>query len=495
MENVNAAGGTRTPGESAVRRRRERLFVFLVISGLLLYGIPAVSGAGIWSDEAFSLGMVRLGFREIWNLPDVDVHPPLYYYYLKLFLLVFGDSLISARIASAVPFLFILLFGGRQLGRLGGGGTGLLFMASFLAFPSLLPFAFEVRMYSLAAAFVFANGVFAYRCAALRGGADWFWLAICSAGAAYTHYYAALAAGLTDLALLAVLVWKRSGRMKYWAGSFGLMVLTYLPWCGHMFGQVKYKAEHEYWIREITLRTICSFVYQSFRVEGLHFCVLFLAAAYFILFVWSFRNKHGKTALILLLPVLVAGVGVAVSAIVRPVLVFRYLIPSLCVLPVFAALVLAPMFEAEKDRRLAAGVLSVILITGVINAVGWTVRENTEPENAFNRAWAERQDCDTYLVTASRTHASTVLAYFEEEKPIYASTIESGEANPFPNIFPLPEPFCPAGKEKLILITDKGKDPSEGVPEGYSCRWAEQIVEDDGCVYDIYELNPSGDHA
>lgn len=191
----------------------------------------------------------------------------------------------------------------------------------------------------------------------------------------------------------------------------------------------------------------------------------------------------------LLLPVLVAAVGVTVSLAVRPVLVFRYLVPTLSAFPVFAAVVLGHMFHMKTSRKLAAGILSIILIAGGINYADRMVKETGTPENSFNKSWVEQQDCDLYLVMGSLTHGSTVLGCFEEDKTIYTTQVESGEANPFPNIRSY-ESFCPSGKERIILLTDEGEPLLKELSDEYSCSFKEQIVEGDGCVYDVYELVP-----
>lgn len=476
--------------ELSPKVREEYIYLSLAVIGGIIYSILVFSGKNIWSDEAFSFGMIRLSFCEIWNLPAVDVHPPLYYFYLKCFTQIFGNSLISTKFASVIPALFILVFGGWQIYRLQNVRTGILFMTIYMAFPPLLLITFEVRMYTLATAFVFANIIFAYRCANLSNKMDWFWLAICSVGAAYTHYYAFVAVGLIDLALLVVIARNNTSKLKYLVGSFALMVLVYLPWCSHLFGQLKYKAANEYWISSVTLISVCGYIYKTFMVEGLPLFTILLGLSFLTLLIWSLKKGHEKTTFLLLLPTLVAAIGVAVSLAVRPVMIFRYLIPSLCVWPVFAATVLDHMLEMKEWKKFAIGILSVIILCEAVNAVSLIVIENSEPENSFDKAWVEEQDCDTYLVATWSTHASTVLACYEEEKSIYARSIESGDANPFPNIYSY-DSFDRATSGNVILLIDHGVKVTDKIAYGYSYNFKGDIIEGDGDVYDVYELIPN----
>ena len=123
-----------------------KLFYFgILIAGTVACLILAAGGSLVWSDEAFSLGMIRLGYREIWNLPSVDVHPPIYYFYLKSFTAIFGESVFTAKLASVLPYVFILAFGGRKLRYLFDKASGILFMVLFPSFTPLLRFAVEIR--------------------------------------------------------------------------------------------------------------------------------------------------------------------------------------------------------------------------------------------------------------------------------------------------------------------------------------------------------------
>lgn len=58
----------------------------------------------IWLDESFSIHMMGHSLDEIIHFTSIDVHPPLYYFILKLFVFVAGKHMIVYRIASIIPF-------------------------------------------------------------------------------------------------------------------------------------------------------------------------------------------------------------------------------------------------------------------------------------------------------------------------------------------------------------------------------------------------------
>ena len=67
----------------------------------------------IWFDEGYSAYLIKGNLSEIWGLTAVDVHPPFYYYLLKIWSLAFGTSLISLRMMSVffgVASIVLLFF-------------------------------------------------------------------------------------------------------------------------------------------------------------------------------------------------------------------------------------------------------------------------------------------------------------------------------------------------------------------------------------------------
>ncbi|MBO5568840.1 MAG: hypothetical protein J6A79_07930, partial [Clostridia bacterium] len=115
-----------------IRKQYRGAYILVLLSAMLVYVVLSFGGRHIWADEAFSFGMTRLSFGEMWRLPNVDVHPLLYYFYLKCFQSAFGTSVPAARMASVLPYMMILVFGGKQLRKLFDEETALAFMVLFL---------------------------------------------------------------------------------------------------------------------------------------------------------------------------------------------------------------------------------------------------------------------------------------------------------------------------------------------------------------------------
>src|SRR4051812_40294221 len=72
----------------------------LVIGALFrLYNLTALA---LWHDEAFSAFYIRYPWGEMIHRIGLDVHPPLYYFVLRIWSYIFGHSLLSLRSLSVV---------------------------------------------------------------------------------------------------------------------------------------------------------------------------------------------------------------------------------------------------------------------------------------------------------------------------------------------------------------------------------------------------------
>jgi len=112
----------------------------------------------IWWDEARNIDVARRPLSAIATSPELDIHPPLYFYLLHGWMRLVGESPFAVRLLSTVFGLLTLpvLY---QLGRgVSGRLTGVL--AAFVA--ALAPFAIgeaqETRMYTMAFAWLCLAG-------------------------------------------------------------------------------------------------------------------------------------------------------------------------------------------------------------------------------------------------------------------------------------------------------------------------------------------------
>ncbi len=63
-------------------------------TGLRLFNLTKIS---LWHDEAFSALLIKYSWGEMFYRIGLDVHPPLYYVFLRFWHYIFGHSLFSMR--------------------------------------------------------------------------------------------------------------------------------------------------------------------------------------------------------------------------------------------------------------------------------------------------------------------------------------------------------------------------------------------------------------
>ncbi len=217
----------------------------------------------LWWDEGYSIFFATRDFATMLERTAVDIHPPLYYALLQLWMIVAGKSDIAARLLSAViavatiPLLYALA---RELrpplsktGEGWGGGHRVAFLAALLL--ALSPFHIyysqEVRMYGLvtllglASVYLFARVLqmpAGTRASTLIAGA----YILVTTAALYTQYYAAFIVAFQVLYVLIVYrarlapliraslkfdlraLWNNP--FAHWLGAWCAIALLYLPW-------------------------------------------------------------------------------------------------------------------------------------------------------------------------------------------------------------------------------------------------------------------------
>lgn len=318
--------------------------IWVIVAGFLGLYISLLFNHNIWTDEAFTLQLIKGNAGEIIEGTAEDVHPPLYYLYAKLFAVIFGDALIVQKAAAIVPMLATLVLGATLIRKNFGDKAAVLFLLFLTCIPCTMEFAVQVRMYSLALFLVTVCGVYAYL--AFRDGKkkDFLVAALSGLMAAYTHYFAFVCViVIMGLLLLAIVIWNRK-RLAAWEVSAALMIICYLPWFPYFIRQIQ-NVEQGYWISEITETVVWGYFTWAFDlslVPGVVFIFLIIlksASTYNIIEIALKREQTQIYALLCMLtPALTALLGVAVSCLGTPIYRDQYIFPALGMLALFFAI-------------------------------------------------------------------------------------------------------------------------------------------------------------
>jgi len=148
--------------------------ILFLILGILSFFVCLFQAFGqdIWFDEVFSVNFIQHSYKEIAALTGKDVHPPLYYWYLKLFhdigkvLVPAASSIVLCKLASMLPFVGIFVYTLTVIRKNFGLHVAGLFWFLVMTMPQISNYTVEIRMYSLALFFITA--AFVHSCELVR---------------------------------------------------------------------------------------------------------------------------------------------------------------------------------------------------------------------------------------------------------------------------------------------------------------------------------------
>ena len=144
--------------------------ILFLILGILSFFVCLLQAFGqdIWFDEVFSVNFIQHSYKEIAVLTGKDVHPPLYYWYLKFFhdigkvLVPAASSIVLCKLASMLPFVGIFVYTLTAIRKNFGLHVAGLFWFLVMTMPQISNYTVEIRMYSLALFFITAAFVDSY---------------------------------------------------------------------------------------------------------------------------------------------------------------------------------------------------------------------------------------------------------------------------------------------------------------------------------------------
>ena len=281
--------------------KKDKLHILIIIVGMIFLAIP-IFHSNLWFDEAYSVAIANHSFKEIWQIGGHDVHPVLYYWILHIINLTFGNNIMLYRIFSYICACIIGILGFTHIRKDFGKKVGLFF--SFFSFflPTITMYAGEIRMYSFAMLLVTIMSIYAYRLFKTEecNIKNWCIFAICSLGAAYTHYYGLMAAGIINLLLFTHYAkewWKTkkiNSNIKGFAISAIMQIILYLPWVLSLLLQIN-QVSQGFWI-EIKPTILKEFLIFQFTgyLENNNLAFAFSISIMALLIYLMFRNIKNK---------------------------------------------------------------------------------------------------------------------------------------------------------------------------------------------------------
>jgi hypothetical protein len=234
-------------GEVPTLAGRPRTAVALVVGLVVAAGLLLRfwTRSGLWLDEALTVDIARLPLHEIPNALKHDGAPPLYYYLLHFWIVLFGQSNVAVRSLSglfAVVTLPVAWLCGRRLGGPTVAWTTLVLLASA---PFAVYYATESRMYALVILLTGCGFLALQRAVTAPRPGNLIATAAVTAALLYSQYWSIYLVAMVALWLIVSVVRSRRGGRAGpppWPAliAVGAGCLLFVPWLPTFFYQTKH---------------------------------------------------------------------------------------------------------------------------------------------------------------------------------------------------------------------------------------------------------------
>lgn len=349
--------------------------------------------SALWLDETLSVNIAKLPLTQIPAALSHDGSPPLYYFALHVWMLVFGQSDFAVRALSGVVSVLSLPLFWTVGHRFGGRRTAWVCLGLGLTSPFAIEYATTTRMYSFMMLWALLGVGVLWRALQEPTRERLVALGALTAALLYTHYYGIYLVATVGLLLLWRIVRERRRGpspddppgIRPAFGAIVVGVVCWLPWAPVFVFQTLHTGTP--WTSPAGPADLLG-IFGDFAGTGAW--GLLLSFGFFGLIVLGIFGRPvtdadsagGAPAVMLvarprrsILPLVLVLAGtlvlaVALDAIAGAAFVARY---ASVVLPLFLLLV-AVGTTMISDRRLVAGVTAVLCIAGLLTA--WNAKDD-----------------------------------------------------------------------------------------------------------------------
>ena len=382
------------------------LFIAAGLTVFLIITLWTITKSSIWFDEAFGAYLIRFNFWDIARYTAADVHPPLYYWLLKLWSMGFGNTELALRSMSvffggvSITFGYLLI---HRLFNKKAARISLIFMA--LA-PMFVRYSQEMRMYTLVTAIALAATYVLTYAINTKKKMPWIVYGVLVGVGMWVHYFSAIV-------WIAHWVWRadiirrsaKKGKFiktffsKQWVMAHVIAIALFIPWLPFFANQMFTVQAFGFWIPAVTPDTLVNFIsnviyYQdSGNVTGwlsATFLIVFVALIMLSIRVYKSLNDADRRSYRLIIVLAFVPVLILFFASMPPLrssFVDRYLVPSTLVISLFIGVTLAYSTKFIKSKL--AIIVAIVVMTGIMT-VGvsnvWYLGNYSKTSNASNNA-------------------------------------------------------------------------------------------------------------
>lgn len=463
-----------------------KVLIWLYATVLFMLNFVRIFDNNFWGDETFTTNLVQQSFSKIVSITAADVHPPLYYFIVRIFYLVFGKHGWVFHLVSLIPCFITIVFAMTVIWKKVAPEASLVLITLLCLSNNAVTYNVEVRMYSWAALFVLFSFYEVYRLLQDGKTLNYVLFVFFSLAAAYTHYYALLSVAFFYICIIGYTLFFRMLDTKNIVAACLSTVILYLPWMGIVIKTVM-RSTDNFWLTTIpTFKESIDYLF-SYQIDaevgGALIIGLLFVVAYETNFfrlniseqnnmniIVSTRNLRCSkevfwiiAGLISILGTIIA--GIVVSEIIRPFYLLRYIYPVSIVawmvlgigisklkgskfytfiLICFMLLIFIPAYKSnyiyEKNDNIKLQdtlyamrdeITSDKIILTNLTHVGWTIAEyyfpDVKTELVNDKTFVGLQETKEYiLIVSSNEDVSTISKQLNDEGFVCDLLYENG---------------------------------------------------------------------
>ena len=376
-------------------KHEKQFAIFGILISIVIFAIlcaTQVSRWSVWFDESFTHYLIKFNFFDIAKWTAMDVHPPLFYWLLKAWGMIFGTSDVALRSMSILFGSGAIVLGFLLARKLFGKRAGYLALPLIVLSPMLIRYGIEMRMYALVTVIVLAQFLTLIKARETSRKAWWTTYGVLLAVGMWTQYFSAFA-------VIAQWIWlvldaRSSGfrGKKMWRNVFGfrekvtrknfwpqifaknsagflwslfVAAILFSPWIMTMFHQLITVTASGFWIPPVGMNTLpdllsTTFLYQlSSYVTGWLLILMLAIFAIFAKIIWDLyrnkalaRDKKFRENMSLILCGIIAPPLVMIAISLPPLrsaFIDRYVLASLLLISILIAGMVSKYFDLKSN--------------------------------------------------------------------------------------------------------------------------------------------------
>lgn len=215
------------------------IIILSIYALVLLLRVYNLEQKNLWFDEIFSWHLSQKTFAGIINGTAGDIHPPLFYFMLKLWSTLFGESVFALRMLSVICSLIASVVFFNILNLITQERYAILFgMFMYAISPVNIYYSQEVRMLNLNLLFALLSVYYFLKNREQYSQIYSVLYILFTVAAIYTHYFSFLIL-LTQMIITGYdFTRNRTGKIFKYILNFIITILLYAPWFWTMIRQL-----------------------------------------------------------------------------------------------------------------------------------------------------------------------------------------------------------------------------------------------------------------